>query len=238
MSANNFPMSCEDCKYAILKNEEQVGCSIDKIDKLDPIKDSGKFFQLNKVCLFKNKQEEEVDLKLGYLFIVNSNDKIKNLEYNISLIKDKNPVWIGVIHDDIEYNEKIINILDGLNIKYNIVCNYDKIADLYKLDQFIKNYKNGWTLVNVVGEYFNHSAKEVLENFIINNSGKAAIIKDSNDPEDFGVNNICYFNFIYRYVNGSRPDFNEEEQVYYTKSLYEKISAKDPSMIKTWKEIQ
>ena len=105
-------------------------------------------------------------------------------------------------------NEKIINILDGLNIKYNIVCNYDKIADLYKLDQFIKNYKNGWTLVNVVGEYFNHNAKQV------------------------------YFNFIYRYVNGSRPDFNEEEQVYYTKSLYEKISAKDPSMIKTWKEIQ
>lgn len=229
------PLTCEGCIHAIVETE-QSGCAFNLLGMLNAQK-FDKFYVLDRTCLVKNKTPEDVDIKLGYLFILKDFKDLPLLESNILAIKDSNPLWIGVSTNDPTKNYQVAKILELAKCKYDIISNYGQIDDIYKLDQFIKVYKNGWTLVNIVGQDFDINAKDKLEWFILKDGRKAAIIKNSDNPDDIEINGICYFNFIYKYLNGSKPELNEEEKAYYTKSFAHKVYEKDPNMIVKWGDL-
>lgn len=233
---NNELTSCQGCKHAILSNNSQTGCSLDLLEKLNASK-IDQYYQFDKVCMFKNKEVDEVDVKLGYIFILEDFNDLDNLKYNISLISDKNPIWIGVSSNDPTKNNQIAEILDAVGCKYNIISNFNHIDNVYKLDQFMKNYKNGWTLVNIIGQEFDPDVKNKLSDYVLTQKKRAALIKNNLDLEDFSVNGMCYFNFIYKYLNGSKAELNEEENVYYTKSFLQKVAEQSPQMIVTWSDL-
>lgn len=235
MSEQNL-ISCQDCKHIILSGDSQEGCQLNLLDNLEAQK-TDKYYEFNRVCMFKNKDVDEVDVKLGYIFILDDFSKLDILQNNLTLIKDKAPMWIGVSSNDPTKNTQIAETLDTVGCKYNIISNFNEVDNIYKLDQFMKNYKNGWTLVNIVGQDFDPDVKNKLNQFVLKNGKKAALIKDTTDPDDFSVNGICYFNFIYKYLNGSKAELNEEENVYYTKSFPQKIAEQSPQMIVAWSEL-
>lgn len=229
------PLTCEGCIHAIIE-DEQSGCKFDLLETLDAQK-VDKYYILNRTCLIKNKNPEDVDVKLGYLFILKDFKHLPILESNINTIKDKNPIWIGISTNDPSKNYQVVKILDTAGCKYDIISNYEEIDDIYRSDQFMKNYKNGWTLVNIVGEYFDSEAKNKLQRFILKDAKKAAIIKSDNNPDVVEINGICYYNFIFKYLNGNKPELNEEDQCYYAKSFAHKIYEKDSNMIATWSNL-
>jgi hypothetical protein len=69
MNINIF--SCENCCNAKMQNENQVGCNLDKLKKIPhAFNETNKFFDLQKVCQYKNKTEDEIFIKFGYIFIL------------------------------------------------------------------------------------------------------------------------------------------------------------------------
>lgn len=226
-------LSCEGCRYEI-----DTGCSLGLIEKLGTAEDQNGDISLTKICMYKNKDIDEIDIKMGYVFILNDLKHFDTLRSNIELIKDKNPIWIGISHNFPDKAKEIIDMIKLYNLKFSIISNYDELSDLYKLDQFKKNYKNGWTLVNVVGEYFNPNAKSQVEKYIFKDFKSAGIIKDNKDPKDLSINNICFFNLIYKFLKGNDPEVDEIKEVVYYKSVFDKILEQSPDMFKTWEEIK
>lgn len=226
------PFTCEGCVHAIV-DTDQTGCKFNLLEALNAEK-FDKYYILDRTCLFKNKNPEEVDVKLGYLFILEDFKDLPILEANVQSIKDKNPIWIGVSTNDPSKTYQVAKILDIAKCEYEIIGNYAELDPIYKLDQFMKHYKNGWTLVNIVGQDFDPNVKDKLQKFIIEQNKKTAIIKTTSSPDDIEINGICYFNFIFKYLNGNKPELNEEDGAYYAKSFAHKVYEKDQNMIATW----
>jgi hypothetical protein len=254
--------SCDRCKHATLEKTlvqddklsittvKQVGCDLNILGKFNYTNQSKdgedvvdyNYYILDKVCLHKNEgiEDKKVDIRMGYIFILKDINQLDHLENNLKLISNHDPLWIGIAHEFSDYNQKIISIIEETNpnVKHNVVCNFEKVHDFLKLDQFMKDLKNGWTLVNIVGEYFDIQNKYKVKKFTLEDLKSAAVIKDTNDPEDMNVNNVCFFNFIYKFLKGSTPEYLEEEDVFIEKSFFNKVAEKQISMIKTWSELE
>ena len=239
MNIIDSPMHCEGCRNATFNQDRQTGCKFELIEKLNGYNENdGLYYSLKKVCLFKNKTKEEVDIKLGYVFILKDISKKQVLYSNIERIKSKNPLWVGVsvVSEDINAFSKIrdeIALSIGECCKYNIILNSEDYSDYYKLDQFMDHYKNGWTYVNEVGDYFRADAKEKLEKYVLIDSKKAGMV--SSEPEQ--INDICFYNFIYKCLNGNKPEFNDSDQKFYFKNFYDKVHEKDAKMIVEWRDL-
>jgi hypothetical protein len=48
---------------------------------------------------------------------------------------------------------------------------------------------------------------------------------------------MCFFNFIYKYLKGSKYELNEETEEVIFKTFEEKVLEKDPNMITTWDKL-
>ena len=239
MNTIDLPTKCEGCKNALFDDCKQNGCKFNMLEKLGgKINDEEVYYSLSKICLYKNKKEDEVDIKLGYIFILKDLHKVELLKYNISKIKSKSPLWIGIsiVSNDLDVfastRDDLVKLLHDI-CPHNIVINNEDYSDYYKLDQFLKYYKNGWTYVNEVGDYFRSEAKDILTDFILTKGKKAALI--SSDVEQ--INDICFYNYIYKYLNGNKMDFNEEVAKFYYKNFYDKVYEKDQKMILDWRDL-
>jgi len=221
--------SCEDCPNAIIQNDKQIGCAINLADSLGIEESDGKFFELGRVCLSKN---DKPDVKLGYIFILKDKIEYESLLSNLLAIKSKNPIWIGISNGAEELSKQIIDFINTNipNVKFNIITNYDNILDTECIDKFTKSLANGWTYVNIVGQYFNPSVKDLLQKFIIQDSQVACLIKDSDTDS---LNNTCFFNFIYKYLKGSKPKVLEDDTIE-LKTFFEKVQEQQESMIFDW----
>lgn len=222
---------CNGCKHAIVENGVQTSCAINKLNKQTSTLEADGFYQSKNVCLFKNKDESEINLKFGYIFILKDVSKLDILKENISNVMLLNPIWIGISHDFPEKADYIISYLSDIKCSYNIVCNYNPIEDIYRLDQFVKNYKNGWTIVNLVGEELDLSLVNKLNNYLNLTKKPIALIKNN------GINGECYYNFIYKFLGGSVPKINPETEEIINSTYEQRIQEKDSNMIMTWEEI-
>jgi len=233
--------SCYKCKHAQIKDSKQVGCDLGHLqffmiqNKAEILNDDY-FYSLGRVCLSKddNTPRPEKDVRLGYLFILDDETKIEQLIKNIDLIKDKDPLWIGVVHSFSNSHNTIVDAVKPIGCKYNIILNYESAENIYKPDQFMNNYLNGWTLVNVVGQPFKFNAKEILSNFVFEQSGVAGAILENIEEN---VNNACFFNIIYKTLKGSKIDFDEDGNLLDFRFI-EKIINNNPNMIKYWKDLE
>jgi hypothetical protein len=233
-------MHCEGCRHALFDSEKQIGCKYSLSSKLGAeIVNDDLYYSLDKVCLYKNKKDSEIDIKLGYLFILKNINQKDVLIHNIKRIIDKKPLWVGIsaVSEDLnkldDIKNQLISLLDGV-CQYKIIVNAEDYSDYYKLDQFMNDYKNGWTYVNEVGDFFRENAKEVLSQFILVNAGKAAVISGESEQ----VNDTCFYNFIFKCLHGNKTDFNEENEKFYFKNFYDKVEEKDPKMILDWSDLQ
>jgi len=227
----NSIFSCQSCKHAILENDSQKDCNLNLLETLPVVGELNGYYELGRVCLSKS---EIPDVNLGYIFVLKDDSLVDLMFENIEKIKDKNPLWIGINSDFIGKSEIILNRLQSIiSCKFNIISNYDPISDFDRLDQFMKNYKNGWTLVNVVGEEFNPDSKDVLQKYIIDNAGIAGLIKNNEN-----INGWCFFNMIYKYLKGSIPEIEKDTEIITTDTFLEKIEKQQKSMIKNWGDIQ
>jgi hypothetical protein len=111
MDKTESPLTCEGCIHAIVETE-QSGCAFNLLGMLNAQK-FDKFYILDRTCLVKNKTPEDVDIKLGYLFILKDFKDLPVLESNILAIKDSNPLWIGVSTNDPTKNYQVIKILES-----------------------------------------------------------------------------------------------------------------------------
>ena len=148
-------------------------------------------------------------------------------------ILDKNPIWIGIIHNLVNLADDIIDKFSYISLPINIICNHNEITDADSLDLFMKNYKNGWTIVNVVGEDFDTNLINTLDFYLNTKTKPIALIKSGEDS----VNEMCFYNFIYKFLKGSKLEVNSETQEIIDKSYEEKVAESSIDMIKTWKEI-
>jgi hypothetical protein len=170
--------------------------------------------------------------KIGYIFILKDINQLETLKNNISKILHHDPNWIGICHNLVESTDDIIDEMRYLQCKYNIVMNYNQIPDLYILDQFINNIKNGWTIVNIVGEEFNEDLYLKI-NKVNNANIPIALIKNESES----INEMAYFNYIYKFLKGSKVEIDEETDIVRNMTYEEKIKEKSPDMIKTWEQI-
>lgn len=170
--------------------------------------------------------------KIGYIFILKDISHLPQLKDNISKISHHNPNWIGICHNLEEFADYIIEEMRYLKSSYNIVLNYNKIPDIYILDQFINNIKNGWTVVNIVGEDFNEDLYLKINKITTSNIPVALIRHDSDS-----INGMAYFNYIFKYLKGSKLEIDEENDIVKNMTYEEKIKEQSPAMIKNWEEI-
>lgn len=235
---NHKISSCQNCKHAEIDNNVQTGCAINKLSNFTEsnsaeLNNESGYYDLLKVCLFKNKELKDVKTPVGYIFILKDESKIELLKNNIENILDKNPIWIGIIHNLVNLADDIIDKFSYISLPINIICNHNEITDVDSLDLFMKNYKNGWTIVNIVGEDFNTNLVTTLDFYLSTKTKPIALIKSSEDS----VNEMCFYNFIYKFLKGSKLEVNSETQEIIDKSYEEKVAESSIDMIKTWKEI-
>lgn len=169
-------------------------------------------------------------MRIGYILILKEAKYFENLVNELSNIKNSNPIWVGVVIDVPEYYEQIISILNTFGCDFNVVYNLKNDEDIYKLDLFHK-YKNGWTIVKIAGEE-TVANKDLLNRYILDGN-KAAIIKTNKES----INDMCFFNFIFKYLNGNKYEINEETDEVIFKTFEEKVLEKDPNMITTWEKL-
>ena len=234
----NYIFTCEGCAHAAISNNVQIGCNLNKLQSFidqekASINPTSNFYDLNRVCMSKNSIKEK-NTKVGYLFILKEETKFPELINNISLCLKNNPVWIGVVHELPDLTDEIINSLKDLPCLHNIICNFSSIDSLYIPDQLINKYKNGWTIVNIVGEKFDETLYDKLDNYIIANKKPIALIKNI----DNSVNGMVFFNIIYKFLKGSKPDIDEETQDVTFRTYEHKIIEMSPDMIKTWEDLE
>jgi hypothetical protein len=244
MSLTNLD-NCKECKFAIMGAEGQSDCSLGKLNFLkspvQPIDFS--YFNLSRICIFKRSEKWDGDIqketapKVGYIFILKDRDKLNELKENI--LKVKNCIWVGVYHPFEDLQKEIIEFtaksLDHSRI--NIVCNFSGVDgnDLYKLDKFEKNYINGWTIVNIVGEEFDvEKLSNTLDSFVNNKMGRASIIynKDSNS-----INELCFFNIYYKFYKGSHSSLDTVLDKVIHQTVIEKALQENSQLVKDWSDI-
>jgi hypothetical protein len=237
MTPEKSPAQCNSCFHVVLDDDNiQSGCSLHLLEKLNAYRatDNDSYYSLEKICLFKNKDKESVDVKIGYIFILNDTSLENELYKNIEKIKDDNPRWVAVILDTTDLNGAIKNNLDKLGCKYNIVTNFKEVDSIYKIDQCIEFLQNGWTVVNIVGEEL-LQPREKLSKFIFDGN-RAALIKKSKDPDDIQINGIVFYNYIFKMLKGNLPELTEDG-FYITKSFAHKVHEKSPDMIISMEDI-
>lgn len=236
--------TCQGCKHRQTTwldvegtvKEVQYGC--DKgFSKLLRIEDDklDSFYRLKHNCVWKNVDEPYMNL--GYIFILRSSSDLPVLEYNIGLIKDKNPTWIGINVPAVEIS-KIKNILDPLKVKYTINHNLCGLDDFLKIDQFIPNLGAGWTLVNEVKSFFNYNAHSKLIDIHFHDPKPAMLIKDDLDTVNYKVNNLCFNNVAYSVLRGHLPEVNLETQELTYKTFAQKLEENKEGSIYTWGQIK
>ena len=172
---------------------------------------------------------------IGYVFILNDPNLISELKENILTVMSRNPMWIGITTNDEEVNQDIINFMECLNVPFDVIYNLHELPDILKLDQYMSHYKNGWTLVNVVGEEFSIDKYDYVE-AIFNSIAPVALIRDESES----INNMCFFNIIYKFLQGSKCKIEgdtEETEELVCELFEERVAASQPTMIKTWKDI-
>lgn len=169
---------------------------------------------------------------IGYVFILNDPNLIAELKENILNLIPHKPMWIGITNNDEEVNQDIISFMECFDIPFNIVYSIEELPDILKLDQFMSNYKNGWTLVNVVGEEFSMDKYHYVES-IFNTISPVALIRDESES----INNMCFFNILYKFLQGSKCKIDEVTKELVCEIFEEKVETVKPNMIKTWKDI-
>ena len=170
--------------------------------------------------------------KIGYVFILNDSNLISELKENVSAVISRNPMWIGITNNDKEVNQDIIDFMQNFNVPFDIMYNLEDIPDILKLDQHISHYKNGWTLVNIVGEDFSIDKYDYVE-AVFNSIAPVALVRDESES----INNMCFFNMIYKFLHGSKCKLEEETEELVCELFEERVAASQPTMIKTWKDI-
>ena len=237
-------LTCSGCKFASRSDKIQTGCELYKLDKFIELNnarmESGHdSYSLSRICMFHRPDNwngdinKETQVKLGYIFIIKDKNDIDIFKNNIDLIKNKDPLWIGVLHSFNSINNELCEILNNVKCKYNIVCQYTKDFDINRIDQFLPYMKAGWTLVNIVGEPFLAEAKEKLNHFINYELGMAGIIKYNNES----LNGFCFFNIFFKFYKGSKIQYNEIDDTYEYKNFEYKVQEQNSDMIKLWENI-
>lgn len=230
--------SCSNCKHVVLDNGIQTACAVNKLNQLIESKftefntESG-HYDLFKVCLFRNKDSSEVKTPVGYIFILNNESDIETLKSNIDKALEKNPIWIGIVHNLVDLANNIIIKFGSISCPLNIICNHNPTHDIMSLDMFMKNYKNGWTIVNVVGEEFDIDLIDTLNLYLDNTKSAIALIKSDSSS----INQMCFYNFIYKYLKGSLLEIDPKTEEIIDKTYEQKVLDSSPNMITTWKEI-
>ena len=230
--------SCSNCKHAVLDNGVQTACAVNKLNQLIESKftefntESG-HYDLFKVCLSRNKEISDVKTPVGYIFILNDVSDIDILKSSIDKALEKNPMWIGIVHDLVDLASDVIIKFASTPCPINIICNHSPVHDIISLDMFMKNYKNGWTIVNVIGEEFDIGLIDNLNLYLENTKSAIALIKLNDDS----VNGMCFYNFLYKYLKGSLLEVNPTTQEVIDKTYEQKVLDASPNMLITWKEI-
>ena len=236
--------SCKECKFALLDdNHVQYGCSLNKSNILRCNHDTAGYYDLQRLCIFKRAKDWDGDIeaetapRVGYLFILKNKDDMSKLRENLT--KVKNAIWLGVSHFYPELQKELIELshqVTGHN-KVNVICNFSELNknEYYQIDNFDKNFVNGWTIVNIVGEDFNpETLLSKLKTYINDQLNVAGVFlnKDSNS-----LNNMCFFNIYYKYYKGSRPVINPNTDKICYDNFIQKILSDRKQLVKHWEEL-
>jgi hypothetical protein len=173
----------------------------------------------------------DVEMKSNYIFVLKDISHLQLLKDRVLEAQNKNAIWIGINHDFPEVHDQLIEFCSSLTVSYNIICNYLVPLDIDRLDNFIKNYPSGWTFVNIAGENIAYN-ENVVDSYANKNNKPLALVKEGES-----INNMCYFNFLYVFLRGSKPEINEETEEVSFKTYEEKVYDQSASMIKTWEEL-
>lgn len=249
---------CNGCIFAEIKNENQVGCKMGRLDKLSKLDGRDGYFKLQRFCntyrpeswlsdLSVSESEDiratalkEVRPRIGFFVIF---DNIwENFEKTINDIQNqKMPArYIVVITSKVEWNEKIHSFLcskfDFNDTEYHIVQIVEQphLKDML-IDESFKHAKNGWAHVCNSGESIDSEFISKVHKRINIDMRRLVIIK----PYDDELNGLVFQTALFKFLNGNSTKIFGDEIVD-SRKFVEKIEASavlsDKDTCITWEE--
>lgn len=237
--------NCENCKFIEVIDGVQQGCAINKLDRFKKYAQANlninNVYNFTKSCIYKRYNdwngnlEEETKLFMNYIFVLRDFSNLNTLKQRVEQIKKYNPEWIGIIHNNKEHHFEIIDMMNSIgNYKFNIILETEEIIDFYKIDRFAKNIPKGWTVINVVEDVFNPDVYDLIDKAINEKLKSPIVVMDDKKS----INNLCFFNYVYKKLQGSLPILDKEKDVIIYLSFPEKVEIMVGSdAILTWEQI-
>lgn len=165
--SHDFIFSCNNCIFKEIENGKQVGCSLDMPTKLlnrNPVEadliqyQDEKVFSLNRFCMTYRPPEwvtdhniqgdlkeaviKELRVPVGYVIVFK--EDLETLKTTLSSIKE--PTYIIVTNEKVEYNEEIYDLLGEVfpGVPYRLVQLLKPAPFQEHLDRVFTHCKNGW----------------------------------------------------------------------------------------------
>lgn len=213
---------CEGCVFAELENEQQIGCSLGRADKLGIADIENNFYNLSRFCVTYRPKAWLEDLQLSesldtkktvmlevqprvgfFVYFEKSLDDLKRVVEDIKNQEIK-ARYIVVINSYVEYNNEIQEILES-NFDFNETEHH--IVQLIEepknramvIDESFKHAKNGWV-------YFCH-ASESIDRDLIQKINKRVNVDLKKlvfvHPYDDNYNGLMFQASLFKFLNGN-----------------------------------
>lgn len=221
---------CQGCVFAMLENNSQEGCKLDRLSKLDFHKNDN-YYESNRFCNtyrpdewladlsvaesldIENVVMNEVRPRVGFMIIFEKN--MQTLKETIEDIKSQSMQagYVVVINDAVEYNSEIqellVNTFDE-DTKHHIVqvLKMPSKAE-FLIDEAFKHATNGWVYVCHAGESIR---KDIVESIHtrINISMKPLVIVR---PYDDNLNGLIFQAALFKFLNGNKSKIFQDEKI-------------------------
>jgi len=246
----DLEFSCANCYFAQMQDGQQVGCKLNRAEKLG-YKLTSPYYTLSRFCHTSRTKEwgeesekihendpygspeidvyEEIFPRLGLVIVFN--DDMEAFKRTFESAEDF--AYTVVVNNKVEYNEEINEVLKGYNGKSYIVQMLVDVPHLHKLDYAFKHAQKGWIVIVPAGYEFNIFFAETFA-YEVNNNCKPISLSVDKDKQKMLVSTA-----LYKYLNGNRPKMLNDGTVD-QRDFFGKLSdfkQDDPNSVIPWEQL-
>lgn len=248
--------SCESCIFVQMIGNTQIGCQMDRLEKLldgplsENLKESddgrmlasyGKFCNMGRTQDWadrnsgndlKVKIAEEIFPPIGY--IIDFKEDMATLETTLnSLVK---PRYVIVINEKVEYNQEIYNKLESLyenEAEYRVIHMLRELPFHMKLDEVFDHCKSGWVTLIKAGCVLPHDFTDRIYNRINHEVKRFGLCVNEDETK------MIVQSQIFKFLGGNKPKLQDDHTVD-RRNFFDRVSDyvnSDADISITWEEM-